>query len=118
MLIQFNTLMRDTKKHKFSTHNQTDIHCSELATPNNGNVVLSDPTLLVGTIATYNCNQGYVLAGDTKRSCKEGSDRTIGTWNGTMPSCEGKKNSRRFFKYCFLIGVQLCLKVLLRHNMQ
>ncbi|XP_064398669.1 sushi, von Willebrand factor type A, EGF and pentraxin domain-containing protein 1-like isoform X2 [Halichondria panicea] len=65
-----------------------DIHCSELATPNNGNVVLSDPALLVGTIATYNCNQGYVLAGDTTRSCKEGSDRTIGTWNGTMPICE------------------------------
>ncbi len=72
----------------------TDIQCLELATPNNGNVVLSDPALLVGTIATYNCNQGYVLAGDTTRTCNESGDRTIGTWNGTMPQCEGKNNSR------------------------
>ena len=72
---------------------QTAIHCSELATPTNGNVVLSDPALLVGTIATYNCSQGYNLAGDTTRSCKERGDRTIGTWSGIMPRCQGK--SRR-----------------------
>ncbi len=61
-------------------------------------MVLSDSALLVGTIATYNCNQGYVLAGDTTRTCKERGDRTIGTWNGTMPQCEGKNNSRGMSK--------------------
>ncbi len=81
----------------YNNYFQTDIHCLELATPNNGNVVLSDSALLVGTIATYKCNQGYVLAGDTTRTCKERGDRTIGTWNGTMPQCEGKNNSRQFF---------------------
>ncbi len=66
----------------------------ELTAPDNGRVTVNDPDLLVGTMATYSCDQGYVLAGDTVRTCEERGDGTEGTWNATQPTCEGENNSK------------------------
>ncbi len=57
-------------------------------------MTVNDPDLLVGTMATYSCDQGYVLAGDTVRTCEERGDETEGTWNATQPTCEGENNRR------------------------
>ena len=45
-----------------------------------------------GVIATYSCQDGYSLSGDAVRSCRE-HNGTMGTWNGTEPSCEGEFES-------------------------
>ena len=41
----------------------------------------------VGTVATYTCDTGYTLNGNTTRTC--GSD---GMWSGSAPTCQGKWN--------------------------
>ena len=38
----------------------------------------------VDTVATYTCNTGYTLIGDSTRTC--GSDEL---WSGSDPTCEG-----------------------------
>ena len=34
-------------------------------------------------LASYSCNDGYVLAGEGTRKCKDGM------WRGEVPICEG-----------------------------
>ena len=46
-----------------------DIECPEPPLLVNGNVVLSSQVLGVGTTATYSCDPGYVLVGETIRTC-------------------------------------------------
>ena len=41
-----------------------------------------------GSVATYKCNSGYILSGDSTREC--GSD---GNWTGQQPQC-GEYNPR------------------------
>ena len=55
----------------------------------NGNVVLSSQVLGVGTTATYSCDPGYVLVGETIRTCGDTDGGTVGAWNGSIPFCEG-----------------------------
>ena len=62
----------------------------EPAAPLNGHMTLSSQLLGVGTTATYSCDPGYVLVGETNRTCEDVSGHIIGTWNGTMPGCEGR----------------------------
>ena len=57
--------------------------CAELADPANGNVELSAGTD-IGSVATYTCNDGYILGGSSTRTCEEG-----GLWSGEAPTCEG-----------------------------
>ena len=48
----------------------------------------------LGTVATYECEEGFVLVGNENRTCTEGdSTSVIGEWSGGMPTCECK-----FFK--------------------
>ena len=35
-----------------------------------------------GSVATYTCNDGYVLVGDSTRTCQ-----ATGTWSGEDPQC-------------------------------
>ncbi len=59
--------------------------CSDLSLTNgviNYNMGSPRP---VNTVATYTCNNGYTLRGDTTRTC--GSD---GQWSGNDPTCQGK----------------------------
>ena len=67
--------------------------CLEPTVPLNGNVVLNSQLLGVGTTATYSCDPGYVLAGETTRTCEDTNGNSIGVWNGSMPICEGKKGN-------------------------
>ncbi len=62
--------------------------CSDLIPPSNGMIGYNMGTASlrpVDTVATYTCDTGYTLNGDT-RIC--GSD---GIWSGSAPTCEGKE---------------------------
>ena len=56
------------------------IRCPPLASPANGSV-LFEPRL-VGTTASYSCNQGNLLEGIPQRVCQQN-----GTWSGDQPFC-------------------------------
>ena len=38
------------------------------------------------------CNTGFGLSGEAARTCVDdsGGETTVGTWNGTAPTCERK----------------------------
>ncbi len=62
------------------------ITCPDLTVPANGMIDYSMGTRPVGTVATYTCNTGHTVNGDTTRTC--GSD---GVWSGSDPTCQGKE---------------------------
>ena len=83
-----------------SSLNLIEIKCLEPEAPLNGTVILSTLQFNVGTTAIYSCDPGYVLVGETTRTC-EGTK--IGVWNGNMPICEGIEkvlNSSGVIKLC------------------
>ena len=55
--------------------------CGVLDDPENGEVSLTGTIL--GSKATYSCNSGYVLEGESTRVCQ--SNRK---WSGEAPTCE------------------------------
>ena len=57
------------------------LSCSSLSNPSYGNVALSS-RLLVGSTATYTCNNGYKATYTTTRYCQ-----ADGQWSGGEPSC-------------------------------
>ena len=59
----------------------TRIVCSNLPNPNNGQVTFSSG-VVVGSRATYTCNTGYLIVGESTRTCQQG-----GTWSGSVPTC-------------------------------
>ncbi len=65
------------------------IICLEPPTPENGDVILSSQVISVDTTATYTCDSGYILVGQTTRACDDARGEIIGTWSGTTPICEG-----------------------------
>lgn len=62
----------------------TEINCGELDGPRFGRVSF-DNTLL-GALATYSCDNGFILEGNRLRMC--GSD---GLWAGDPPMCSGEE---------------------------
>ncbi len=42
-----------------------------------------------GTTATYSCNDGFFLEGNTVRNCEGDGSRRTGLWDGTAPVCTG-----------------------------
>ena len=40
--------------------------------------------VIVGSVATYQCDEGYSLSGDFQRTCQSN-----GSWNGRVPQCTG-----------------------------
>ena len=57
------------------------VECSSLSNPSNGRV------RVIGNIATYSCNAGFRLSGNSRRTC------TYGVWYPkTAPSCDGSNN--------------------------
>ena len=52
------------------------VDCGSLSDPGNGIVDASNTTFM--NTATYTCNTGYNLTGDTTRTCQAN-----GTWSGT-----------------------------------
>ena len=49
-----------------------------------GEVTYSDDSRIEGTVATYDCNVGFEISGNTMRTCQEN-----GSWDGSEPTCEG-----------------------------
>ena len=69
--------------------------CEGLAPPNNGKISVSPGanslSYGLGSVATYFCDPGYALVGQTTRTCEDtnGGTVTTGTWSGTPPHCQG-----------------------------
>ena len=57
--------------------------CNNLTDPDNGQVTLTAGTTF-GQNATYSCDPGYNLVGDSTRTCQATRD-----WSGNEPTCEG-----------------------------
>jgi len=60
----------------------TAVDCGPLTDPANGQVSHPDGTTF-GQTATYSCNTGYNLVGDSTRTCQ-----ATGNWSGNAPICE------------------------------
>ena len=72
----------------FLPYHYSVILCSALITPENGSIAISSTMpFRVGTTATYSCQRGSVLIGETTRTC-EGDTTTVGEWSGDVPACE------------------------------
>ena len=61
----------------------TDVNCGSLTDPANGHVTLTAGTTF-GQTATYSCNTGYNLVGDSTHTCQ-----ATGNWSGSAPTCQG-----------------------------
>ena len=59
------------------------IMCPPLPEIDNGMVEVS--SLFPGGVATYTCDPGFILVGDSTRICRD-----TGTWSGEEPTCERK----------------------------
>ena len=57
------------------------IECPALRDIARGSVVVSSRS--IGSTATYRCDSGYSLEGDSQRTCLAG-----GRWSGQEPSCQ------------------------------
>ena len=64
-----------------SKNNSTAKDCGDSGLPDNGQVTLSSGTTL-GSVATFSCNIGYDIIGETMREC--GTD---GVWTNSVPTC-------------------------------
>ena len=60
----------------------TVVDCGNLTDPGNGSVTHAAGTF--GQAATYNCDTGYNLVGDSTRTCV-----ATGNWSGSEPTCQG-----------------------------
>ena len=61
----------------------TDMNCSTLTDPANGQVSYT-AGITFGQTATYSCNAGYNLVGGSTRIC-----HATGVWSGSAPTCQG-----------------------------
>ena len=57
--------------------------CGNLTDPANGQVDQTTGTA-VGQTATYSCNTGYNLVGNSTRTCQ-----ATGNWSEGAPTCQG-----------------------------
>ena len=69
------------------------VDCGSLPDPANGNVNHTAGTT-VGRNATYSCNTGYNLVGDSTRTCQ-----ATGNWSGNAPTCQGMYVYKLTFSY-------------------
>ena len=61
----------------------TVVDCGSLTDPANGQVTHVAGTAL-GQTATYSCDTGYNLVGDSTRTCQ-----AEGNWTGSAATCQG-----------------------------
>ena len=59
-----------------------EIDCGDLFDPTNGGVSVTSTTF--NSTATYTCDSGYNLVGDTARTCL-----ATASWSSFEPSCIG-----------------------------
>ena len=73
----------------------TTVVCPALSDPENGAISIVPGTNLLtlglGSVATYSCNTGFALVGQTTRVCEDtnGGNVTTGTWSESAPTCQG-----------------------------
>ena len=71
-----------TAVHQILPHiNSAAVSCMSLADPMNGVVEVNSTTF--NSQANYSCNVGFVLVGDSNRTCQADT-----TWTGEQPDCE------------------------------
>ena len=93
-------------KLKYTILHLDALTCEELSLPDNGVIsVTPGPNSLshgLGSVATYSCDPGYALVGQSTRTCEDtnGGTVTTGTWSGTPPYCQGE--IYLFYKYFIL----------------
>ena len=61
----------------------TAVDCGSLYDPANGQIDHTAGTTF-GQTATYRCNTGYHLVGDSTHTCQ-----ATGNWSGSVPTCQG-----------------------------
>ena len=59
------------------------VDCGTLTNPANGQVTYTAGTLF-GQTATYSCDSGYNLVGESVCTCQ-----ATGVWSGSVPTCQG-----------------------------
>ena len=59
------------------------VDCGSLPAPSNGHITVTASTF--GGEATYNCDTGYNLIGNTSRMCAAKGD-----WTGSAPTCQSE----------------------------
>jgi len=59
------------------------IDCGGLSSPSNGQISVTGTTF--GSMATYSCDPGYTLDGNTSRTCQSN-----GQWSSSQLSCNGE----------------------------
>ena len=62
------------------------VNCSTLNNPANGQVSHTAGTTF-GQTATYSCDTGYNLVGDSIRTCQ-----ATGVWSESEPTCQGMQS--------------------------
>lgn len=69
------------------------ITCSPLSSVTNGNIVYSrdtTTTFTFSTVATYSCNEGFLLLGNNEQRCSGDGSSVNGLWSGgSTPVCTG-----------------------------
>ena len=60
------------------------IGCGDPGTVANGKIIITSN--IVGSKATIECNDGFLLNGNPERVCQAN-----GRWSGVLPTCEGTK---------------------------
>ena len=68
--------------------------CDNLADLPDGVISYSIPENVLGTVATYSCNEGYQFiknVGDEIRTCVDGGIGNSAVFNGSEPICKRKK---------------------------
>ena len=67
------------------SHQNHPVDCGPLTNPDNGQVDTPQGTTF-NQVATYSCNNGYLLVGNMTRVCQ-----VDGRWSGTDPFCRNRK---------------------------
>ena len=77
--------------------------CGSLTDPAYGQVDLTSG-ITFGRTATYSCNTGYNLVGDSTRTCQ-----ATGEWSGSAPTCQGMLVKDYFHMCIYTRNISICI---------